>query len=116
MELAGQKRLRPRLHRTDTLHPCLSDLYREKIENLSAALKEPGVKLEATQILRSLVTEIRMLPDPTAPGRHGIELVGELAGILALSDADMTKPPRLARAGSDSMVAGVGFEPTTFRL
>ena len=61
-----------------------------------------------------------MLPDPTAPGGHGIELVGELAGILALSEAEMTKPPLLARAcnsvESETMVAGVGFEPTTFRL
>src|SRR5690606_14984507 len=92
------------------LHPRLSDLYREKIANLSAALQEPGMKLEATQILRSLITEIRMVPEPDAPGGHEIELLGELAGILALSEADTTKPPRLARAGksveSETMVAG----------
>lgn len=35
------------------LHPRLSDLYREKIANLSKALRAPGLKLEATQILRS---------------------------------------------------------------
>ncbi|WP_313352174.1 recombinase family protein [Paracoccus sp. (in: a-proteobacteria)] len=88
------------------LHPRLSDLYREKIANLSKALQEPGMKLEATQLLRSLITEIRMLPDSTAPGGHEIELVGELAGILALWAADMRKPPRLARAGSETLVAG----------
>ena len=51
---------------------------------------------------------------PDAPGGHEIELLGELAGILALSEADTTKPPRLARAGksveSDSMVAGARFQ------
>ena len=92
------------------LHPRLSDLYREKIASLSAALQEPGMKLEATQILRSLITEIRMVPEPDAPGGHEIKLLGELAGILALSEADTTKPPRLARAGksveSGTMVAG----------
>ena len=102
------------------LHPRLSHLYREKIANLSKVLQEPGMKREATQILRSLITEIRMLPEASAPGGHEIELVGELAGILALSEADMTKPPRLARAGksveSDSVVAGAGFEPAAFRL
>ena len=102
------------------LHPRLSDLYREKIANLSQALQEPGLRLEATQILRSLITEIRMVPAPGATGGHEIELIGELAGILALSEADMTKPPRLARAGvglrSETMVAGTGFEPVTFRL
>ncbi|WP_423208842.1 recombinase family protein [Paracoccus yeei] len=102
------------------LHPRLSHLYREKIANLSKVLQGPGMKREATQILRSLITEIRMLPEASAPGGHEIELVGELAGILALSEADMTKPPRLARAGksveSDSVVAGAGFEPAAFRL
>ncbi|RDD96185.1 recombinase family protein [Paracoccus pantotrophus] len=92
------------------LHPRLSDLYREKIENLSAALKEPGMKLEATQILRSLIAEIRMVPETSAPGGHEIELLGELAGILALSETDTTKPPHLARARNSvesvKMVAG----------
>ena len=74
------------------------------------------MKLEATQILRGLISEIRMLPDPASPGGHEIELIGELAGILNLADADMTKPPRVARAVSDTMVAGAGFEPAAFRL
>jgi site-specific DNA recombinase len=89
------------------------------------------VKLEATEALRGLVSEIRMIPDAEARGGHRIELFGELAAILSLSESagavfsslgpDMTKPPRLARAGADHgrsgfLVAGVGFEPTTFRL
>nr|WP_281348989.1 zinc ribbon domain-containing protein [Paracoccus limosus] len=101
------------------LHPRLSDLYREKIANLSQALQEPGLRLEATQILHSLINEIRMVPAAGAPGGHEIELIGELAGILALSEADMTKPPLMARVGfnkSGTMVAGTGFEPVTFRL
>ncbi|WP_229726022.1 recombinase family protein [Frigidibacter albus] len=98
------------------LHPSLTGLYQQKIADLSAALSDPAVKIEAAETLRGLVSEIRMIPDPEAPGGHRIELAGELAGILALGDPDTTKPPRLARAGSDSMVAGVGFEPTTFRL
>ena len=98
------------------LHPRLSDLYREKIADLTAALNQPTLKPEATQILRSLVSEVRMVPDPDALAGHHIELIGELAGILALSDTDMRQPPRLARAGSGTMVAGTGFEPVTFRL
>jgi site-specific DNA recombinase len=94
------------------LHPRLSDLYREKIANLSAALNQPGLKLEATQILRGLISEIRMVPDRAAPGFHHIELIGDLAGILALSDAYTTKPRRLVGAGgrpeSGTVVAGAG--------
>jgi hypothetical protein len=45
---------------------------------------------------------------------HQLELVGDLAGILDLGALDMTKPPRLARAGvvskSDLLVAGAHFQ------
>ena len=98
------------------LHPSLTGLYQQKIADLSAALSDPAVKIQAAETLRGLVSEVRMIPDANASGGHRIELAGELAGILALGGPDTTKPPRLARAGSDSMVAGVGFEPTTFRL
>lgn len=88
------------------LHPSLTGLYQQKIADLAAALSDPVVKVEAAETLRSLVSEIRMIPDADAPGGHRIELAGELAGILALGGPDTTKPPRMARAGSDSMVAG----------
>ncbi len=69
------------------LHPSLSDLYRTKIRNLSSALQDPGLKMEATEALRGLVSEIRMAPDAAASNGHHIELAGELAGILSLGDA-----------------------------
>ena len=102
------------------LHPRMSDLYRAKIADLATALNEPALKPVATELLRGLISEVRMVPDRKAPGAHQIELVGDLAGILGLFAADMTKPPRLARAGGDfrseTMVAGAGFEPAAFRL
>jgi site-specific DNA recombinase len=67
----------------------------------------------AAQKLRSLIDEIRLHPEDRG---HAIEIVGDLAGILSLCEAE-TKTPRRGNAGvSDSVVAGVGFEPTTFRL
>ena len=98
------------------LHPSLSDLYRTKIRNLASALQDPGLKMEATEALRGLISEIRLVPNSDAPQGHHIELAGELAGILALGEAETTKPARVAQAGSVTVVAGVGFEPTTFRL
>ncbi len=98
------------------LHPSLSDLYRSKIGKLSESLNEPGLKREATEVLRGLISEVRMIPDADVPTGHRIELAGELAGILALGEADTTKPPRCEGFKSETMVAGVGFEPTTFRL
>lgn len=53
-----------------------------------------------------MISEIRMMPDADAPNGHHIELSGELAGILALGESETTKPPRIARAGSVTMVAG----------
>ena len=98
------------------LHPSLSDLYRSKIGKLSESLNEPGLKREATEVLRGLISEVRMIPDVDAPNGHRIELAGELAGILSLGGLDTTKPATSAGFKSETMVAGVGFEPTTFRL
>ena len=98
------------------LHPSLSDLYRSKIRKLSEALNELGLKREATEVLRGLISEVRMIPDADAPNGHIIELAGELAGILSLGALDTTKPPRCEGFKSETLVAGVGFEPTTFRL
>lgn len=91
------------------LHPSLSEVYRSKIHNLSSALRDPGLKTEASEALRGLIAEIRMMPDADAPNGHHIELSGELAGILALGESETTKPPRIARAGSVTMVAGARF-------
>ena len=98
------------------LHPSLADVYRTKVRNLSSALQDPSLKTEATEALRGLISEVRMMPDEIAPNGHHIELVGELAGILGLESLDTTKPAHIARARSVTLVAGVGFEPTTFRL
>ncbi|WP_116087220.1 recombinase family protein [Tropicimonas sp. IMCC34011] len=98
------------------MHPSLGDLYRQKIDDLVNALSDPAVRVQAAEAMRSLISEIRMVPAADAPDGHRIELSGDLAGILALGEAETTKPPRMARALSETMVAGVGFEPTTFRL
>ncbi len=50
-------------------------------------------------------------------GELRIDLEGELAGILAMSSGGK-KPAAATRGGLEQikLVAGVGFEPTTFRL
>tara|TARA_R110002033_G_scaffold133442_3_gene173493 strand:+ start:827 stop:1306 length:480 start_codon:yes stop_codon:yes gene_type:complete len=91
------------------LHPSLSKAYRTKIGNLSSALQDPGLKTEASEAsesLRGLISDIRMMPDADEPNGHLIELSGELAGILVLGEPETTKPSREARAWSVTMVAG----------
>ena len=52
------------------LHPSLPDLYRSKIRKLSEALNEPGLKREATEVLRGLISEVRMIPEADALNGH----------------------------------------------
>ncbi|WP_193747998.1 zinc ribbon domain-containing protein, partial [Leisingera sp. ANG-S5] len=87
------------------LHPSLAGLYREQVAGLTAALNDPATKSEAGTILRSLLSEVRLIPEN---GSLAIELVGELAGLMALGQ---TKAALKAGASgrSVSLVAGAGF-------
>jgi site-specific DNA recombinase len=95
------------------LHPKLADLYLQRVERLHQELNRPELRSEAAQALRGLIDQVRLIPEN---GRLEIELVGDLAGILALSTG--TKQPTAGDRGGlqVTLVAGVGFEPTTFRL
>lgn len=75
------------------LHPSLSARYREMVEGLARSLNAPEMKREATTALRALISQVRMVPDADAPGGHQLELIGELAGIMALGSAESKKPP-----------------------
>ena len=65
---------------------------------------------EASEIIRGLLSEIRLLPNE---GVYEIELVGELAGLLALGQKE-TASEACASGRSVSLVAGAGFvqDPT----
>ena len=96
-------------------HPNLAEVYRAKVENLSSLLDDPGCKAEAFDIIRSLIDEVRLVPKNAT---LRVELKGELAGILSLCDTTKKNPATSyeERAEQIKLVAGVGFEPTTFRL
>jgi site-specific DNA recombinase len=74
------------------LHPGLADVYRRKVEKLTQALNKEELRTEAAETLRSMIQAIRLVPED---GELAIELVGELAGILAL--IKKTAPGRVAR-------------------
>jgi site-specific DNA recombinase len=94
------------------LHPGLAEVYRRKVENLSDALNNEELRAEAAETLRAMIQAIRLIPQD---GELAIELVGELAGILALTHE---KNPRALGSGVRQLtvVAGAGFEPAAFRL
>jgi site-specific DNA recombinase len=92
------------------LHPNLSELYRQKVTNLAEALNDEHSRLEAAESIRELIEEIRLVPEN---GKLRVELYGELAALINLTNDH----PRSKETGVQiTLVAGVGFEPTTFRL
>ena len=94
------------------LHPGLADRYRNQVSDLTVALNSPSSRAEATSILRGLLSEVRLVPEGDG---FAIELVGELAGLLALG-LPQNEQRRPKAACSTVLVAGAGFEPATFRL
>jgi len=105
--------------REPALHPNLALIYREKVAALHEALADPSTKDEAFGIIRTLIDEVRLVPEN---GQLRVEIRGALAGILALAVANN----KTARVGADAsvsvlqqqikLVAGARFELTTFRL
>jgi site-specific DNA recombinase len=95
------------------LHPNLAEVYRQKVAALQAALAAEASRDEACELIRSLIDKVVLVPEG---GELRIEVHGELAGILTL--CQNAKAPDRSRALAEQIkgVAGVGFEPTTFRL
>lgn len=104
------------------IHPRMGDRYREEVGRLREALGDESRREEAAEIIRRLVECIVLNPDADSAGKKKtltIDLKGHLAGILALGSA--AKKKKGASGAPDleqqiKLVAGVGFEPTTFRL
>ncbi|ADJ24827.1 Resolvase domain protein [Hyphomicrobium denitrificans ATCC 51888] len=89
------------------LHPNAAKFYADTVAQIHEALaKGDAAGLKAVALVRELVNEVVAIP---TPGRDPmkLELVGNLAALLMEPSANQSPI---------SMVAGAGFEPTTFRL
>ena len=96
------------------LHPGLSEVYRAKVADLVSALNAEDTRPEATELLRGLLSEIRLIPEGDG---LALELIGELAALLALGEAQKPNARALGTGvGEITLVAGAGFEPAAFRL
>ncbi len=92
----------------------MADLYRKKVSELQTLLTDETARPQAMDLIRSMIDHIEIHVG-TERGRPDVILVGALAQILTFTQQNKTA----ASNGSDGrvlMVAGVGFEPTTFRL
>ena len=96
------------------VHPNLPELYRRKVARLQRVLDDEATRPQAIEAIRSLIERIEIHPGQER-GRCEVIIVGALAQILALAQQKTTAASSGDR-GTFLMVAGVGFEPTTFRL
>jgi DNA invertase Pin-like site-specific DNA recombinase len=87
------------------IHPNLALVYRARVAALHEALHDVSTRAEAFDTIRSLIDEIRLVPDGDT---LRIDLRGELAGILAIA-ANRNKPGSPSTVGLTKqikMVAG----------
>jgi site-specific DNA recombinase len=104
------------------LHPTLADRYRQRVADLHVALADPDLRSEAIEIIQSLID--RIVVSRAADGLE-FEIVGDLAAMVNLAQSRGRENKKAALVGaalsatekrSVKVVAGAGFEPTTFRL
>ncbi|GAA4488882.1 recombinase family protein [Gluconacetobacter asukensis] len=92
------------------LHPSMAVVYRERVTALHNALQQDTTRLEAADLIRSLIERIVLTP---VDGALRVELHGDLAGILTIAAGAKQKSPTVAGSGSVlasqvKMVAGEG--------
>jgi hypothetical protein len=79
-------------------------MYRNKVEKLESCLRQPDSGREAFELIRGLIDAVILTP---RDGKLEIELRGDLAGILAISDASKDRAaPTERKALQIKMVAG----------
>ena len=97
------------------IHPNVAGIYRRKVERLAEALQHPQERDEAADAIRALIDHITLTPGPKR-GEIAAALHGDLGTILEWVGQKQNTPGLGGTGVSVSVVAGVGFEPTTFRL
>ena len=120
--LKAKPQARPLLYRS------MAARYRAEIMNLREALNREDSRSEAAEHLRGLIEKIVLTP-VSGQEALNIDLHGSLAGILSVASKGTTmkstKEKRLRQIAvndnyspepSIELVAGAGFEPTTFGL
>ena len=95
------------------LHPNVGEIYRNKVQELRAGLDaaDDDNRADAYRAIRELVERIVIHPSGAYQPVE-IEIHGQLATLLRAPNERTIREPQ----SMGVMVAGVGFEPTTFRL
>jgi site-specific DNA recombinase len=112
-ELATQRReLEKRVPKTGAdviaLHPKAAEMYADTVRQIHTALaSRENSNREAMELVRELVERIDVTPHIDRKKPTQLQLLGNLAALLGEPSENPT---------ATLVVAGAGFEPTTFRL
>ena len=90
----------PARSRSCALHPNAAALYAVKVAELQAAMDQPDIRVEAMEMLRTLIERIVLTPDESAANGLAIELFGDLATILNLASSTGRMPGKSAALGA----------------
>ncbi len=97
------------------VHPNMAELYRKKVTKLQSLLTDETTRPQAMDIIRSMIDRIEVHAGQER-SKPDVILIGALAKILAFTQKKTTAASCWGDGGRVLMVAGGGFEPTTFRL
>jgi site-specific DNA recombinase len=114
------------------LHPSMAMKYQQEVAALRQSLNKPENRGQAAQHLRALVEKIVLTPKKQSSDGEAelsIDLYGDIAGILSIALKEKNMPSHNEKRLKDKavnnntifepsvrLVAGAGFEPTTFGL
>ncbi|WP_417625101.1 recombinase family protein [Paremcibacter congregatus] len=102
------------------LHPNMTKLYAAKLKDLQKNLNSDDGREEAALILRSLIDHVAVMPirnEETGKLDPCLQVSGDLAGLLSFTASnEESLILQEDKALQLELVAGVGFEPMTFRL
>ena len=98
-------------------HPNIADIYRRRVARLAEAVDHPEDRDAAASAIRGLIERIVLTPGAKWAEMNAV-LHGDLGTIFewAGSGRKNTKTDILMPEMSVSVVAGEGFEPSTFGL
>jgi site-specific DNA recombinase len=78
--------------------PAGAEIYRRKVEALALALQDDAIRIEAIEILRSMIE--RVVITPSSEGAPRVELHGDLARLITVDGEIGAHTPKKKRAAS----------------
>ncbi len=95
--------------------PNIGEQYEKQLADLRSTIEGSEDRHQAVELLRSMIEEIRLIPN-AEKGALDLAIKGNLAVVLHFMQGDTDQIRYHLTRSMSEVVAGVGFEPTTFRL